>query len=89
VSKPVQVSFASAPLSGNISDHYIVFATRMAEEPEILKAIWQDFLPSALASGQFLPKPDPILIEGGLENAQEALNRQKAGVRQAKVVLKL
>lgn len=66
-----------------------VFANRLAQAPDITKAIWRDYLPAALASGEFLPKPDPIVVESGLEKAQEALYLQKKGVSAAKVVLKL
>lgn len=52
-------------------------------------AVWRDFVPKALQSGQLRAKPDPIVIEGGLEKMQESMNRQKQGVSAAKIVVRV
>lgn len=49
--------------------------------------IWQDFLPEALQSGRIVPKPDPIVVGEELRSVQLGLDKQKAGVSAAKVVV--
>lgn len=64
------------------------FALRQTA-PDITKAVWGEFLPKALASGQFKAKPDPIVMRKGLEAIQEGMERHKKGVSAAKVVVML
>jgi hypothetical protein len=59
------------------------------KDPEATKVIWGDFIPKALASGQFKAKPDPIVVGKGLEKIQEGMDRHKKGVSAAKVVVTL
>ncbi|KAL6250639.1 hypothetical protein RBB50_002941 [Rhinocladiella similis] len=53
------------------------------------KAIWHDFLPGALKSGQIKPLPKPEVFGHGLESLQGALDKQRAGVSAVKVVVTL
>lgn len=65
-----------------------MFATEIStKEKEVGEAVWQNYVPGALESGQLQAKPDPILIKGGLANMQEALDRQRKGVSAGKVVV--
>lgn len=32
----------------------------------IASSVWNDFVPAALASGSLQPKPEPLMVEGGL-----------------------
>jgi hypothetical protein len=57
--------------------------------PELGRALWHDFLHSALEECRFLAKPDPILVEGGLEKIQEGIEMQRAGVSARKIVVKI
>ncbi|GFF58250.1 hypothetical protein IFM46972_11047 [Aspergillus udagawae] len=57
--------------------------------PKYSKAVWRDYLPKALASGQFKPKPDPMVVGHGLDKIQHGLDIQKAGVSARKVVITL
>ncbi|KAF2669836.1 putative quinone oxidoreductase [Microthyrium microscopicum] len=57
--------------------------------PHIGKAIWEDFMPSALASGQFQAKPDPFVLKGGLGKVQEGIDMVKKGVSAKKIVIEL
>jgi NADPH:quinone reductase-like Zn-dependent oxidoreductase len=59
------------------------------EQPEVGDAVWRKYVPEALRKGQLLPKPDPILIKGGLHHIQEGLDTLKRGVSAAKVVVEL
>jgi NADPH:quinone reductase-like Zn-dependent oxidoreductase len=63
--------------------------TIAVEQPEVGDAVWRKYVPEALKEGQLLPKPDPILIKGGLQNIQEGLDTLKKGVSAAKVVVEL
>lgn len=63
--------------------------TIFAKYPEVGKAVWQDFLPAALKTGQFKPTPPPEVVGKGLESLQGALDKQKAGVSAKKIVVTL
>lgn len=52
-------------------------------------AIWRKYIPEALAAGKFQAKPDPLIIAGGLEKVQEAIDILKAGVSAKKVVVEI
>ncbi|GAM82979.1 hypothetical protein ANO11243_009650 [Dothideomycetidae sp. 11243] len=56
---------------------------------EIGKAIWHDYMPKALASGKFVPKPDPRVLKGGLDRVQEGVDLVKAGVSATKIVIEV
>ncbi|KIW44755.1 uncharacterized protein PV06_03203 [Exophiala oligosperma] len=53
------------------------------------KAVWKNFLPQALEQGRYLAKPDALVVEGGLEAIQTAIDRYNQGVSAQKVVVKL
>lgn len=57
--------------------------------PDIGRAVWGKYLPEALAAGRFQAKPDPFVIEGGLEKVQEGINLQRAGVSAKKIVIEI
>ncbi len=67
-----------------------VFAPAIAlQEPEVGNAIYRDYLPAALKSGEFKAKPDPRVVGHGLESIQDGLAAQRKGVSAAKVVVTL
>lgn len=53
------------------------------------EAIWGNFVPRALESGQLKAKPEPLILAHGLESIQYGLDRQKAGVSAQKIVITL
>ena len=59
------------------------------EENVVSRLVYQDFLPLALASRQFVPAPEPLVVGRGLDKIQEALNIQQKGVSAQKVVVLL
>lgn len=61
----------------------------VTKQPEVGHAIWRKYVPEALEAGQLQAKPDPIIIKGGLNYVQEALDTLKKGVSAAKVVVEL
>lgn len=52
-------------------------------------AIYEHFLPEALASGRYKAAPEPMVIGEGLDKIQEALDTVKKGVSAKKVVVKV
>ena len=59
------------------------------KDNEVGKVIYEDFLPKALAEGQFVAAPEPVVIGNGLEHIQAAFEVQKKGVSAKKVVVSL
>lgn len=58
-----------------------------AEGNEVGPYIWRKYLPRALDDGRIVAKPDALIVGQGLRSIQHALDRQKAGVSAAKVVV--
>ena len=56
---------------------------------EIATVIYEKFLPKALEDGTIKPKPDPLIIGKGLEHVQAGIDKLKAGISAAKVVVTL
>lgn len=54
---------------------------------EVGPAIWRNFLPQALESGQFVPCPEVVVVGHGLEKLAEASKLQKSGMSYAKPVV--
>ncbi|RYP80883.1 hypothetical protein DL769_002261 [Monosporascus sp. CRB-8-3] len=76
------------PPSGVTSRTFIA-VTIFSEYPEVGEAVWQDFLPQALKTGQFKPSPPAKVVGKGLGSLQTAFDHQKAGVSAAKIVVTL
>lgn len=53
------------------------------------KAIYEDFLPQALAEGKYVAAPEPQVVGKGLEHIQSAMDLNKKGVFARKVVVTL
>lgn len=56
---------------------------------DIGDALWRKYLPEALATGNFVPKPDPEIIEGGLRKVQEGIDIVGKGVSAKKIVIEV
>jgi NADPH:quinone reductase-like Zn-dependent oxidoreductase len=56
---------------------------------EVSKAVYEDFLPAALAAGQYQAAPEPRVVGHGLQHIQAALDAQLQGVSAAKIVVSL
>lgn len=59
------------------------------EYSHVGKAIFTDFVPAALASGQIRPSPQTLVVGHGLEAIQTALDRHHQGISARKVVVTL
>jgi D-arabinose 1-dehydrogenase-like Zn-dependent alcohol dehydrogenase len=56
----------------------LIFGTDLMAN-EVGAAVYNEFLPVALARGEFVPAPEPLIVGKGLEFVQEALNLSKKG----------
>ncbi|KAJ8058974.1 hypothetical protein OCU04_011958 [Sclerotinia nivalis] len=56
---------------------------------DIGDAVWRKYLPAALAKGKFLAKPDPEVLQGGLERVQDGLDILRKGVSAKKIVIEV
>ena len=55
--------------------------------PDVGNAVWREYIPKALDTGKFQAKPEPAVIEGGLDKIQEGLDIQRKGVSAKKIVI--
>lgn len=58
-------------------------------DPEVGDAVWRQYIPSALATGIFQAKPDPVILKGGLYKVQEGIDLLRGGVSAKKVVIEI
>jgi len=56
---------------------------------EVSTAIYEDFLPQALADGRYRTAPEPLVVGVGLESLQQGLDVHRAGVSAQKIVVTL
>ena len=56
---------------------------------EVGKAVYQDFLPTALKENRYIAAPDPIIAGNGLESIQAGLDLLRKKVSAKKVVVSL
>lgn len=56
---------------------------------ELGKAIYEDYLPRALAEGKYITAPEPYVVGKGLDKIQEAMDLNRKGVSAKKVVVTL
>lgn len=75
----------------NIATNRIsVFAKSIiVDEDDVGRAIYTQFVYPALQKQILRAKPDPYIIHGGLEQIQDAISIQKAGVSAQKIVVSL
>ncbi|KAF2812633.1 zinc-binding oxidoreductase CipB [Mytilinidion resinicola] len=59
------------------------------QELPVWMGVWLEFFEEGLKDGRLKAKPEPTIIEGGLEKIQEALDLLKKGVSATKVVVQL
>jgi hypothetical protein len=59
------------------------------QEPAVADAVWNQFVPGALADGSLKAVPTPLVAGRGLESVQGAMEKHKEGVSAKKVVVLL
>lgn len=62
---------------------------KYSTDAELAKYVFSDYLPRALAAGEFVPTPEPQVVGHGLEHVQQAFDTQRKGVSAKKVVVTL
>jgi len=65
-----------------------VFGTTLMDN-EVCRAVYEDFLPAALAEGRYVAAPPARVVGTGLDELQAALDLQRRGVSAQKVVVSL
>lgn len=86
------VSVGSAPDDAGGKDVAVVRVSApnlVSKEPEVVKAIWGEYVPAALEAGTLVPRPRELVVGRGLYFVQSGLDTNKAGVSAAKVVITL
>ena len=74
----------------NVTNVMIVRGSSIVDQPHgLCKAVYKDFLPAALKSGQFKPAPEPEVIGKGLDHLQAAVDKLRKGVSARKLVVTL
>ncbi|KAK7911272.1 hypothetical protein PG985_013753 [Apiospora marii] len=74
-------------LPENVKSAGVFAITIFTQHPDVGKAVWQDFVPDALKSGQLKPAPAPEVVGRGVDSLQAAFDKQKAGVSAKKIVV--
>jgi hypothetical protein len=85
----VSVLDPPSDIPATVNAKHVVAALIITAKPHIAKAIYGDFLPAALKSGQVVPAPRPKVIGHGLEHLQAGFDELKKGVSATKLVVTL
>ena len=80
---------APEDLPSGVEAKYITAESFPLENKDLFRKLWKEYMPNALADGKLHAKPDPIMVKGGVEKAQEAMNLLKKGVSAKKVALEI
>ncbi|CAM6129773.1 unnamed protein product [Calypogeia fissa] len=85
--KFISTAQAAGELPGGVKAKWIFGLT--LKDNEVSKAVYEDFLPEALAAGTFVPAPEPEVVGKGLHAIQDGLDALKKGVSAKKIVITL
>ena len=77
----------NGPIPDGVESKFIL-GSDLADN-EVGAAIYEHYLPKALAEGKFVAAPEPLVVGKGLENIQKAFDVQRDGVSAKKVVVSL
>ncbi|KAF2473738.1 putative quinone oxidoreductase [Lindgomyces ingoldianus] len=91
---PFIVSMLGTVISGNIKATMKSVRTKIINGSDLVanevgKAVYEDFLPSALEQQKFIPAPEPQIVGLGLDSVQEAMDLLRKGVSAKKLVVTL
>jgi NADPH:quinone reductase-like Zn-dependent oxidoreductase len=76
-------------IPANVDSKMVMAAMILTKEEGLGKAIYNNFLESALADGVVKPAPPADVVGHGVESMQKAVDKLKAGVSGAKIVVTL
>ncbi|KAJ5382597.1 Polyketide synthase enoylreductase [Penicillium concentricum] len=74
---------------GPSTNKFILLGPDAAGPDSVTSKIYKNYLPEALANGQFVPSPEAIVVGKGLEKIQEAFGIHMQGVSAKKIVVSL
>ncbi|KAK4183631.1 zinc-binding dehydrogenase [Podospora australis] len=66
-----------------------VWGGDLVENPDLCRSVYNEYLPAALSSGEFIPAPEAQVVGHGLEKIQEAFDVCRKGVSAKKIVVTL
>ncbi|KAF3393055.1 Zinc-binding alcohol dehydrogenase domain-containing protein cipB [Talaromyces pinophilus] len=75
--------------TGNVKVEFVNGLLPGLVDTSIGKAVWGNYITKALELGKFQAKPDPYVIEGGLEKIQDGIDILKKGVSAQKIVVEI
>ncbi|EED24597.1 alcohol dehydrogenase, putative [Talaromyces stipitatus ATCC 10500] len=75
--------------TGNVKVEFVMGLVPGLVDTNIGDAVWGNYITKALELGKFQAKPDPYVIEGGLEKLQDGLDMLKRGVSAQKIVVEI
>ncbi|KAK8120877.1 zinc-binding alcohol dehydrogenase domain-containing protein cipB [Apiospora kogelbergensis] len=74
---------------GEVEVKFILVDASVIGPETPLRPIFEDYLPQALADGQFVPRPKPEVVGKGLDKIQGAFEVLRKGVSAKKIVVQL
>jgi NADPH:quinone reductase-like Zn-dependent oxidoreductase len=74
---------------GEVEVKFILISPGVIGPETPLRQIFEEYLPRALAEGQFVPRPKPEVVGRGLDKIQDALGVLRKGVSAKKIVVQL
>jgi hypothetical protein len=76
-------------LPEGVTSKFVQAGTYLKTDRNCAEAVWEDFLPKALASGQIVPAPEAVIVGKGLEAVDGALEAWRKGVSGKKLVVSI
>ncbi|KAK8023337.1 zinc-binding oxidoreductase [Apiospora marii] len=74
---------------GDVDVKFILISPPVIGPQTHLRPLFEDYLPKALANGQFEPRPKPQVVGKGLDKIQGAFETLRKGVSATKIVVQL
>lgn len=77
------------PLPEGVTSEFVQAGLYLKSDRDCAVAVWELFLPKALASGQVVPAPEAEVVGKGLEAIEGALEAWRKGVSGKKIVVSM
>jgi hypothetical protein len=79
----------NVPLPEGVTSKFVQGGLYLKTDRNCAEAVWENFLPEALASGQIVPAPEAEVVGEGLEAIEGALEAWRKGVSGKKIVVSM
>jgi hypothetical protein len=79
----------NVPLPEGVTSKFVQGGLYLKTDRNCAEAVWENFLPEALASGQIMPAPEAEVVGEGLEAIEGALGVWRKGVSGKKIVVSM